>query len=191
MNIDFKEFINILGIEWEWEIFIAKYENEWGGKNLILNREEHFLLYTYINSASLLNEGLRQEATVLPIIQVYEKCLNDILDKLPNYFPKSPTFRGCCLNTNSIEIYKKACEYDDIHIEWAFFSTSKRDIIAKDFSENVFMTIRGRKGKDVSLYADKIRKHEKEVLFKSKTQFQVIELYEKDKITYITLEEIQ
>lgn len=176
------------------KLFIEKYFaidlEDFNTKNTyeILDKYEQYILYLYTDDFAIeLNEGLRINKT--DRILGFDKILNSILAKLPHYRAEMPTFRGCYLDKSILTLYENAFESGKIITQECFFSTSKSELIAKeDFMGNVFMTIRGKTGKDISLYSHKI--YEKEVLFKSNTQFEVMDFYKEDNITYITLEEI-
>jgi hypothetical protein len=151
-----------------------------------LDKYEQYILYKYTyHFAEELNEGLRGNKNERTIKG--EKILNEILSKLPDYNSEAPTFRGCYLDKSTLKLYEEAFEKDKIITETAFFSTSKSELVAKkEFAVNVMMTIRGKTGKDITLYAKNDR--EMEVLYMSNTQFEVIDFYSRNNIIYITLQ---
>jgi len=158
-------------------------------KSPILDIYEETLIYDYtIEGYEQLNEDLRDEKE-----NKYEKYLNLSLDKLPNY--KGVVYRGTELSKSQLNRYKQALETEDSIIEKSFTSTSKSILVANQYScANTIFSIISKTGKDIELYSfygSLTSQNEKEILFKSKSVFEVLEVYESDQITRITLEEKQ
>lgn len=151
-----------------------------------LNVHEKTLIYYYsIEGYEQLNEDLREGK-----INEYEVYLNEALDKLPDY--KRVVFRGAYLSKSQIDIYKKAFYEGDTVIKQAFVSASQSYLIAQQFSKSsVIFEIESRTGKAIgqlSFYQDS--QNEREILFKSKCEFEVLEIDESQHFTTIFLEEI-
>mgnify|MGYP000539145833 CR=1 FL=1 len=153
-----------------------------------LNVYEEVLIYYYSKEGyEPINENLRDDNN-----DIHEAYLNQTLSKLKDY--KSIVYRGAKLSKTQINIYKKAEKDDTIITEKAFTSTSKSILTANQYSKaNTVFTIMSKTGKEIeefSFFGNKSPQNEKEVLFKSKTQFRVLEVNESDTVIKIMLEEV-
>ncbi len=149
-----------------------------------LNVYEETLIYYYtIEGYEKLNEDLINGKE-----NEYEKYLNEVLDKLPNY--EEIVHRGIELSQRQIERYKSAFRNNDKIIELAFTSSSKSQLTANEYSRaSVIMSIISKTGKEIEMYSK--YDYEQEVLFKSKSAFQVLSVDESERIVEIILEEIE
>jgi len=112
---------------------------------------------------------------------------------LPNY--KEIVHRGVALTKSKIEYYKIAKIRDENITESAFVSSSKSLSIANQYSKaSAIISIVSKTGKEIEKYSCYGLDHpqnEKEVLFKSKTMFSVLEVDDSEDIIKIILEEIE
>ena len=129
-----------------------------------------------------LNHGIRT-GNLDEFNAAFEKVLNNTLDKLPNDI-EGIYARGAALNSNVIDGYKTAYDNKTVYNEKAFMSTTTEKSVADDFSNNTgknefetIFTVNGKNGKSISaisLHGN----NESEVLFKSRTDFNVLEFKE-------------
>ncbi|MCK0206207.1 phage minor head protein [Ornithobacterium rhinotracheale] len=115
------------------------------------------------------------------------RTINKALDEIPDRF-KGKTYRGADLEIKDIEVYKRAFETGEPHIEKSFMSTSydKKEM----FNGRVIFDV---ETKDAAII-EKLSSHdnEKEVLFKSEQKFKVTGFeYDKNRDKYaIKLEQL-
>ena len=117
--------------------------------------------------------------------------LNLALSKLPNY--QDVVFRSTRFSKAHLEKYQAVFEKNEPIIEYAFTSASTSERIARMFGNGIFFEIFSKTGKSV----DKISKYgltsgqnEKEVIFRSPTQFLILDIQYSNQSTHITLQEI-
>ncbi len=168
-------------LSWELEQVKKKRANNLSNE---LNVYEETLIYYYtIEGYEQLNKDLIEGKE-----NEYEKYLNQVLAKLPNY--EETVYRGVELSQRQIERYKTAFKNNSKIIESAFVSSSKSQLIANEHSKaNVIMTIISKTGKEITIYSK--YDYEQEVLFKSKSAFHVLSVDESEPIINIILEEIE
>ncbi len=148
---------------------------------------EKTLVYEYTNEGyENLNETLWAGKE-----SEFERYLNAVLDKLPDYV--GVVHRGTVLTKNEVERYILAFEQNSLITEPAFTSASKSILTAGVFSKGkVLFQIFSKSGKEIdtlSFYGRRSEQDEKEVLFKSKTQFLVGEVRVEGEKIFITLVE--
>lgn len=142
-----------------------------------LSIEEEAIIKYYTTSAGYkdFNRALRGEIAMTPEFQAQERLLNQALDKLPTFKSEGPLWRGIKnIDVNLVkEMYKKGSIVTESH----FISTAHtvEDFIvssrARDFE--ILFKIEGKNGKLIE--AISTLPEEAEVLFKSKTKFEVLD----------------
>lgn len=125
-----------------------------------------------------MNSYLRNKDNKHPVIGAYVALLNQALDKLPNY--EGIVIRGATLPESVAAIHKKGnvVTYD------AFTSATTNKI---PWGKDVFIII-SQTGKPIMSIS--YHKNESEVLFKSGTQFEILDVYTEDKVKYYVMKEI-
>lgn len=164
-------------------------KHQYGSNTSILDDFEKTLIYNYtFDGFEELNETLRTGGT-----NDYEDLLNTTLDKLYDY--QGLVYRGVELEDSEIQVYQEALDNDVPVTELSFVSTSKLRYLCFPYSgfSTLFriMSKTGKEIEDISFYGTNSisDQNEQEVLFKSKTQFRVLEISEVDSKTFIDLEE--
>jgi hypothetical protein len=118
--------------------------------------------------------------------------LNEALEKLPDY--RGFVFRGAILSNLAKEDYKYKLEQKMPLEEPGFLSTSLSRNIANQFNRSdTLFRIYSFHGKPIERYSFHGLSNpfnEKEVLFRSKTRFHIIDVEEMSGTMLITLEEI-
>ena len=137
-----------------------------------------------------LNKGLR-EGKLSKELSNYKDKLNSTLDKLENY--EGQSYRGTNLNNENVDKYRQAFLNNEIIEESAFTSSSKDLKTAYFFSggkekNKVFFTIESKTGKNI-VDASTL-KRENEVLFKSSTNFKVVDFKQTVDTVFINLKEV-
>lgn len=115
----------------------------------------------------------------------YKEILNDALDKIWPPVEKN-VFRGTNLSSTEINKYREAFKKDGIIKEDAFVSTS--EFISSAFGGNVRFFIKSKTGKSIRAYSE--IPGEEEILFRAGLSYRVLNIDEKDGITYIKMEEL-
>jgi len=181
------------------EIYARKYLSretqhiETSGRNkelLVLTKYERAIIYKYSDDGyEEVNEYLRISMDLFNTR--FGKILNQCLSKLDNY--QGVVFRCVNLTTAEVTRYFEALRINKPIIEYAFISTSKSELTAIAFGQNTKFAIYSETGKEIEKIA-KFGKHnppnEKEVLFKSGTYFNILEITKENHYTLITMEEI-
>jgi len=149
-----------------------------------LDQYEKTLIYHYtIGGYEDLNENLRDNKD-----DEYEVHLNNALEKLPDF--KDLVFRGRKLTLKQLQIYKDAEKNNTDIIYKSFLSTSTSSAVANLFGNTIFI-IKSKTGKNIEAlsYYGINSQNEREVLFKSKTKFKVLEIKKVNDYFEITLKE--
>ncbi len=153
-----------------------------------LSDYEKVLIWKYtIDGYESLNDSLRNGKG-----HRFEEWLNQTLDKLPDH--RGIVFRGCQLTTNEKQFYLEAFEKETPFLELAFISSSKSRETANLFSfgDTIFeiYSLHGKSIEQLSFHGVQSPFNEKEVLFRSKTRFAVLDFVTTNRITIITIEEL-
>jgi NAD:arginine ADP-ribosyltransferase len=152
-----------------------------------LTDHEKVLVYKYtLDAYEDLNEDLRAGKE-----SEFELYLNAVLVKLPDF--KDLVYRGSALSKAQIARYQTALEQKEKLTELGFTSASKSRQVAEMFSKgNTIFRIISKTGKaieELSFHGVQSPQNEKEVLFRSKTNFKVLGVKEENGKFLITLEE--
>ncbi len=122
-----------------------------------------------------------------------EVLLNGALDKLPDY--KDVVFRGTILPSSVKALYFQALEHKIAIKEPAFLSTSQSELTAQMFSRaDTILRIDSLHGKNIermAFYGITGVQNEREILFKSETNFQVTGFRDRFGLLEFTLKEIE
>jgi hypothetical protein len=146
------------------------------------------LIYKYsLDGYEPLNETLRSGRS-----HPMANLLNEALEKLPDY--RGVVYRGTVLTNLLKEEYKRNLAQNIQLEEAGFLSTSLSRNIANQFNRNdTLFSIYSFHGKQIELFSFHGISNpfnEKEVLFKSNSQFSILDIEETSGTTLITLEEI-
>lgn len=137
------------------------------------------------------NEALRNK-NLNPQLQQYAQFLVECLEKVPDY--QDVVFRGESLTQTQKQRYIDAYEHSTLIQIPTFFSTSKSQLIANQFSKrDTLFTIFSKTGKEIERFAKfgiHSGQNEKEVLFVPNCSFEVLEVSISSSTTLITLEQI-
>lgn len=152
------------------------------------NENEAAAIYGYsTNQYTQLNAMLRgkpYDKKLTEYLKQYETVLNNALDSLETY--AGVVKRGIVFNSEEVAlIYKNAFEKGTTVVEKAFTSTSYSD---QQFAGKTQLSIVSKRGKIIEKYSH--FENEREVLFKSNTEFKVLDYWEENGTTYINLEEV-
>lgn len=116
----------------------------------------------------------------------------ECLEKIPDY--QDVVFRGESLTQTQKQRYIDAYEHSNPIQIPTFFSTSKSQLIANQFSKrDTLLTIFSKTGKEIERFAKfgiHSGQNEKEVLFVPNCSFEVLEVSISSSNTLITLEQI-
>ena len=154
-----------------------------------LNIYERAIIYKYSEDGyEDVNEYLRTSKDKSNTL--FGKVLSHCLSKLENY--QGVVFRCANLTDYELNSYKDAFENNEPITEYAFVSTSKSELTAIAFGRNTKFVIYSETGIEIEKIA-KFGKHnppnEKEVLFKSGTAFNILEIIKENDYILITMEE--
>jgi ADP-ribosyltransferase exoenzyme len=149
---------------------------------------EKAIIYAYSDEGYAINADLRKyRELVVPEFAIH---LNAALTKLPS--TKAVVHRGIWRIDSVLETYRNALKTGEVLVEYGFTSASKSRGIAEQFGE-IILDILSENGKSI----EKLTKfgassfdNEKEVLFKSGSQFIVTNIKEKNTLIIINLAEI-
>lgn len=146
------------------------------------------LIYKYsLDGYEALNEALRESKT-----HPMASLLNDALKKLPDY--RGFVFRGAVLTTLKKQEYKRKLEQKMFLEEAGFLSTSLSRNIANQFNRSdILFKIYSFHGKPIEQYSFHGLSNpfnEREVLFRSNTRFDILDIEKSAGTMLITLEEI-
>lgn len=155
-----------------------------------LSLYEKAIIYKYSEDGyESVNEYLRDSKGSTQ--NLYGNVLNSCLSKLKNY--QGVVFRCANLTEQELKNYRDALAKNIPVAEYAFVSTSKSELTAIAFGRNTKFIIYSETGKEIEKIA-KFGKHnppnEKEVLFKSGTHFNILEITKENNYILITMEEI-
>ena len=156
----------------------AEYAKLGGKHDLTVGDLTHLVAYTK-SAYKKVNQELRAGSYAKGTFR-HANALNAVLDKLPAY--KQTTYRKTKLTPEQVALYKPG----NIITERGFTSSAKTTDV---WSGDVRMEMRGKTGRDVSSLSG-TGSHEKEVLFKYGTHFNVISNVTKGGLTHIVVEEI-
>lgn len=152
---------------------------------LELDLWEKILVYKYsLDGYMGLNEALinRKPHSI-------ESFLNQTLDKLPDF--EGLVFRGEAMSKARKEVFRSALESKIVLEIPVFLSTTRSEQIAQMFSKgDTILRIASFAGKSIEALAFHgvgSPMNEREVLFKSKSKFRVLEMEKERGKTYITL----
>ncbi|MBT0573739.1 phage minor head protein [Riemerella anatipestifer] len=139
----------------------------------------------YYKQINQFNRGLKinfdeSEGVTKAYFKAITRTINKALDEIPDRF-RGRVFRGANLEQKDVEVYKKAFETGELHIEKSFMSTSYDD--KGKFNGNVYFEI---ETKDAAII-EKLSKfsYEKEVLFKAGQKFKVFDFIDKGEGNYL------
>lgn len=156
----------------------------------VLNNHEKTLVYKYSED---FYEGTNERLRVSKGKDVddFSSYLIKSLKKLPNY--KLICYRSANLSSTEIRRYRDAFKKNIGIIEYSFVSCSKSRMLANMFSPaNVIFIIHSKTGKEIEKIAKfgiKSGQNEKEVLFIPNTNFEVLNITQKDGKELIYLQE--
>lgn len=165
---------------------LSEFQKKGLGKSILeLELWEKVLIYKYSLDGYLgLNEAL-QYGKPHPL----ENFLNQTLDKLPDY--EGLVFRGEAMSNLRKAVFRSALESKHSIEIPSFLSTTRSEQIAQMFSKgDTILRIASFTGKNIealAFHGEGNPMNEREVLFKSKSKFQVLEIAKEKNKTYITL----
>lgn len=183
-----------LKVKRDYEVLIQNHEFEYAFESIKhlmpdyqqLNQHQIGAIRWYTgNGYYELNRWKRKERRGSRLLSAFADTLNSALDKLPSY--SGTVYRGADLPKKLIQEYKDALQNNN-SIKHNYFTSTAKDPGAA-FSKNVLFTIQTKNGKDVEMispYTDS----EKEVLIKSGTEFQVLDIVESQNRVEIWLREL-
>ncbi|WP_165501705.1 ADP-ribosyltransferase [Pedobacter frigiditerrae] len=120
----------------------------------------------------------------------FGKIIDQSLSKLDNY--NGLVYRCATLSKKELQLYKNAFELAKPIVEHTFLSTSKSKTIAYMFGKNTIFRIYSRTGKDIEKIAKFGSDHpqnEQEVLFRTGSAFDILDISKEGSRTLITMEE--
>lgn len=153
-------------------------------KENILTYDEQYAINTYIGPESyIINENLRSGIELSDRQSTIVKNLDKALDKMPSY--NGNVIRSVWIESNDVERFMKNYKVGSITSFDEYLSTTNGDIYNP--KARVQLYIRSNSGKDITKY----NKKEKEILFKRKSNFLVLDIDKKeDYFINIYMEEI-
>jgi ADP-ribosyltransferase exoenzyme len=149
-----------------------------------LTDEEKTIIYDYTQKdTEPMNEELREKPNrIRPFVQHLDFSLSKVVD-----MDRDVVYRGVKISESILKKYLESFENDELIIEPAFLSFSKKIEIAKAFGTVIFQVsvFKGKAIEEISYFPK-----EREVLLRKGSKIEISSIVEKGSYTYINAVEV-
>ena len=152
---------------------------------------EKAIIYNYTEDGYIVNEILRDSKGNKTT--VFSSHLNNVLEKLPSLKDTDAVvYRGISNRNSVLKYYQNALEKNLILTEYGFISASKSKRVAYQFGQTLLIIFskNGKSIQNISKFGIESPFNEQEVLFKSGSQFTVLDIEKENNNNIIILQEL-
>lgn len=156
-----------------------------------LTNDEKAIIYQYTDDGYVVNETLRNSKGNKTT--VFSNHLNAALHKLPSLTDADAVvYRGVSNSNFVLNYYQNALEKNIVLTEFGFMSASKSRRVAYQFGQTLLIIFskNGKSIENISKFGTESPFNEQEVLFKSGSQFTVLDIDKDNNNNIIILQEL-